>query len=234
MQGFKVFKVLLSFWPLGARKRSYIRTRHSLCVCASARARACVYTRRRLCACVRACIRTYVRVCTRAHVNLHSWISMLFLEQLLTLLPLFWKMFTLNIDKHFNGSVWKIFSFDHSDSSSRLIWPRGKELGWYAHGLGFCSSALLFLQILSGSWPLSCDLDLYRQTKIKYIKKAANLNAKLFWWWRCIVRYIVNLFSHLLVFWYPASISLYRQLDVKQIVPIFLIFFFVPAHNIIF
>ena len=24
------FKVLLSFWPLGARKRSYIRTRHSL------------------------------------------------------------------------------------------------------------------------------------------------------------------------------------------------------------
>ena len=28
--GFKVFKVLLSFWPLGARKRSYIRTRHSL------------------------------------------------------------------------------------------------------------------------------------------------------------------------------------------------------------
>ena len=29
-QGFKVFKVLLSFWPLGARKRSYIRTRHSL------------------------------------------------------------------------------------------------------------------------------------------------------------------------------------------------------------
>ena len=27
---FKVFKVLLSFWALGARKRSYIRTRHSL------------------------------------------------------------------------------------------------------------------------------------------------------------------------------------------------------------
>ena len=27
-QGF--LKVLLSFWPLGARKRSYIRTRHSL------------------------------------------------------------------------------------------------------------------------------------------------------------------------------------------------------------
>ena len=29
-QGFQGFKVLLSFWPLGARKRSYIRTRHSL------------------------------------------------------------------------------------------------------------------------------------------------------------------------------------------------------------
>ena len=28
IQGFKVFKVFLSFWPLGARKRSYIRTRH--------------------------------------------------------------------------------------------------------------------------------------------------------------------------------------------------------------
>ena len=27
---FQGFKVLLSFWPLGARKRSYIRTRHSL------------------------------------------------------------------------------------------------------------------------------------------------------------------------------------------------------------
>ena len=27
---FKAFKVLLSFWPLGSRKRSYIRTRHSL------------------------------------------------------------------------------------------------------------------------------------------------------------------------------------------------------------
>ena len=30
LPNFKVFKVLLSFWPLGARKRSYIRTRHSL------------------------------------------------------------------------------------------------------------------------------------------------------------------------------------------------------------
>ena len=30
LRGFKVFKVLLNFWPLGARKRSYIRTRHSL------------------------------------------------------------------------------------------------------------------------------------------------------------------------------------------------------------
>ena len=30
LHAFKVFKVLLSFWPLGARKRSYIRTRHSL------------------------------------------------------------------------------------------------------------------------------------------------------------------------------------------------------------
>ena len=27
---YKVFKVLLSFSPLGARKRSYVRTRHSL------------------------------------------------------------------------------------------------------------------------------------------------------------------------------------------------------------
>ena len=30
VKGSRVSKVLLSFWPLGARKRSYIRTRHSL------------------------------------------------------------------------------------------------------------------------------------------------------------------------------------------------------------
>ena len=48
------------------------RERECVCVCASTRARACVYARRRLGACVRACVRTYVRVCARAHVNFHS------------------------------------------------------------------------------------------------------------------------------------------------------------------